>query len=228
VQITNAGIAGAITQITGNTQNDVMSHGLISGGNIYIPIARGGPGSSKASIFSAALPGTGVWTITDLQSDANQNTILSVYASVDGAGLITAFWNFQDLSGLPDIVNRSQFVAGVWSAPITYYDLAALPPTWKASVYDAPNNSVTQIMTVSIANGNLAAITTIGGNLPFNTFIMVSGTASPAPGMKSSIITTTIFPFPMGVNCCCPEDVACLHPAADGEYYISSKGVQSK
>lgn len=41
-------------------------------------------------------------------------------------------------------------------------------------------------------------------------------------------ISTTIFPFPGGPDCCCPEDVACLHRSADGHYYVASKGVQKR
>jgi len=41
-------------------------------------------------------------------------------------------------------------------------------------------------------------------------------------------ISTTIFPFPGGPDCCCPEDVACLHRSADGKYYVGSKGVQKR
>jgi hypothetical protein len=42
------------------------------------------------------------------------------------------------------------------------------------------------------------------------------------------VITVIIFPFPAGPDCCCPEDVACLHPSADKQYYVASKGVQKK
>jgi hypothetical protein len=41
-------------------------------------------------------------------------------------------------------------------------------------------------------------------------------------------ISTTIFPFPAGPDCCCPEDVACLHRSADGQYYVGSKGIQKR
>lgn len=39
-------------------------------------------------------------------------------------------------------------------------------------------------------------------------------------------MSLNFFPFPAGPDCCCPEDVACLHRSADGEYYVASKGTQ--
>ena len=41
-------------------------------------------------------------------------------------------------------------------------------------------------------------------------------------------ISMTILSFPGGPDCCCPEDVACLHRSADGHYYVASKGVQKR
>jgi len=55
--------------------------------------------------------------------------------------------------------------------------------------------------------------------------ILTADLAFVAPGRPISL---NIFPFPGGPDCCCPEDVACLHCSADGHYYVASKGVVVK
>jgi hypothetical protein len=135
------------------TTDDVFGTGLISGGVLYVPLTRGAPGFSNATMFSGTPLTAGIaWTTTVLQANARLN--IQTAAVVVAGGVVTALWDIDGTSASNGI-NRSSLIGGVWSAPSVYYDLIANPPNAHA------NNFVSQIAPIFLTSGALNSVVTM-------------------------------------------------------------------
>lgn len=152
------------------TSSDVMGLGAISGGVLYLPLARGF-GDSRATIFSGAPLSAPIWTVTDLDVQLTNNIVSCGVAEVDGK--VTALWDFENNAGTINVIRKSLLTAGVWGAPGVYYDVNALPP----NTVPLGSQFVSQ---VNVCVGSLAALVTmLDLTFAFAAFFMAA--PSPAP-----------------------------------------------
>lgn len=222
--ISAANAVGGLVNIQGAQASDVLNYGLLaSNGFLYIPLSRGA-GNSAAALFSAQFP-PALWTVTTFDTQATNN-IVTAGIIEDPANTLLYFWEFEDNSGSPNVVKVSANVSGAgWGAATTYYDLVALPPN--ATLPSAQN--VSQFNPAAGSTLSLMTMLTFPDSAFAAFFAGAASSSGSGTSVGSTITAANIFPFPMGPDCCCPaEDVACLHPSGDGEYYVASKGVQKK
>lgn len=178
VSVFNAADANVLdSDVAAKTNDDVFGHGAISADTLYLPVSRTGglAASDKASIFVGATAHSGpAWTITDLDAgQANNRSIISVGVCIDSStGNPTALWEFEDLSGNPNVARKSVFSGGTWSAFSTYYDVVANPPNsvpanqQAISQIDPVPGSVNAIASMASATAGFAAFALLSGSAP--------------------------------------------------------------
>ncbi len=219
--IDGANAVGALQVIAVATQSDVLNLGFIStGGVLYVPLVRG-TANSKASLFSAPSPAASVWTVTDFETQATNNIVTSGIIE-DPAGTLLYFWEFENNAGTTNVVKVAANSGGGWGAATIYYDINALPP----------NATLPSAQNVSQFNPAVGSTISLMTMLTFPDSAFAAFFAGAAGGgtttARQVLICQFISSFPGEPDCCCPEDVACLHRSGDGEYYIVSKGTLKK
>ena len=170
--ISSLNVAGAAGSIAVATASDVLGQGVISGGTLYLPLARGA-GNSKATIFSGTPLSAPVWTVTDLQT-ALTNNIVSVSVAVVG-GQPTALWDYENVPGTINVIYKSTLAGGVWGTPSVFYDVNANPPNSVAP----SSQTVSEVVAFVNGAGVLSALVTmLDPTLAFSAFYFTPAIAA--------------------------------------------------
>lgn len=111
---------------------------------------------------------------------------------------------------------KSSLVPGGWSAETTFFLFNnGTANGLKFVAGFLPNAGATFI---SMQFPTAGSPTTDSGQVYFE-----AGAAPPAIPVVVPL-QLIIFPFPVRVDCCCPEDIACIKKSGDGKLYAASKG----